>query len=222
MAVPSSEILIALKNIDFSYSDGRRVFSDLNFTFLDNQHVGLAGPNGCGKTTLLSIIMGLLHPQRGEVEIFGHVRREEKDFKEVRPQIGFVFQDANDQLFCPTVADDIAFGPLNLGFSRKEADQIVAKTLTLLHLEGFERRVTYDLSGGEKKLVSIGTALALNPRLLILDEPTNSLDEGTVARLEQILSDCGLPYIVVSHDRGFLERTTSLVWTMTEDRLVQE
>ncbi|MDR1920140.1 MAG: energy-coupling factor ABC transporter ATP-binding protein [Candidatus Adiutrix sp.] len=210
-----------MKNIDFSYPDGRRVFSDLNLIFRDGQKAGLAGLNGCGKTTLLSVIMGLLYPQRGEVEIFGRARREEKDFKEIRAQMGFVFQDANDQLFCPTVADDIAFGPLNLGASRKEADLIVEKTLALLRLEGFGPRVTYDLSGGEKKLVSIGTALALNPRLLILDEPTTSLDEKTVARLEQILNDCGLPYIIASHDRSFLARTTHLVWTMTEGRLVE-
>jgi len=207
-----------LKNIDFSYPDGRQVLSGFNLALREGQKIGLAGPNGCGKTTVLSIIMGLLRPQRGEVEIFGRVRREEKDFQKIRPQMGFVFQDANDQLFCPTVADDIAFGPLNMGAGRKEAERITEKILALLHLEGFGPRVTYDLSGGEKKLVSIGTALALTPRLLILDEPTNSLDEATVARLEQILSDCGLPYLIVSHDRSFLERTTDQVWTMAEGR----
>ena len=207
-----------MKNIDFSYPDGRQVLSGFNLALREGQKIGLAGPNGCGKTTVLSIIMGLLRPQRGEVEIFGRVRREEKDFQKIRPQMGFVFQDANDQLFCPTVADDIAFGPLNMGAGRKEAERITEKILALLHLEGFGPRVTYDLSGGEKKLVSIGTALALTPRLLILDEPTNSLDEATVARLEQILSDCGLPYLIVSHDRSFLERTTDQVWTMAEGR----
>lgn len=203
-----------MKDIDFSYPDGRRVLSGFNLVLHEGRKIGLAGPNGCGKTTVLSIIMGLLKPQQGEVEIFGRVRREEKDFQEIRADMGFVFQDANDQLFCPTVADDIAFGPLNMGVGHKEAGQIVDKILAQLHLESFGPRVTYDLSGGEKKLVAIGTALALNPRLLILDEPTNSLDEATVDRLEQILGECGLPYLIVSHDRGFLERTTEQVWTM--------
>lgn len=216
-----SKPLIALKNIDFSYQKDRRVLSGFNLALQAGQKIGLAGPNGCGKTTVLSIIMGLLLPERGEVEIFGRARRTEKDYQEVRAQMGFVFQDSNDQLFCPIVADDIAFGPLNMGVSRKEADQIVEKILAQLHLEGFGPRVTYDLSGGEKKLVSIGTALALNPRLLILDEPTNSLDEATVARLEQVLSECGLPCLIVSHDRGFLERTTDQVWTMAEGRLLE-
>ena len=218
----SSEPLIDLKNIDFSYPDEHQVLNDFCLTFREGQRVGLVGPNGCGKTTVLSIIMGLLRPQRGEVEIFGRSCRAEKDFRDVRVKLGFVFQDANDQLFCPTVADDIAFGPLNMGASRQEAAQIVEKTLALLHLEGFGPRVTYDLSGGEKKLVSIGTALSLNPRLLILDEPTNSLDEETVVRLEQILNDCGLPYIIVSHDRGFLERTTSQLWFMNKGRLLEQ
>jgi cobalt/nickel transport system ATP-binding protein len=218
----SSEPLIALENISFSYPDQRRVLNAVNLTLSPGQRIGLSGPNGCGKTTLLSIMMGLLKPQHGAVKIFGEPRRTEKEFQAVRAQMGFVFQDANDQLFCPTVADDIAFGPLNLGVSRKEADEIVEKILAQLHLEGFGPRVTYDLSGGEKKLISIGTALALNPRLLILDEPTNSLDEATVDRLEQILADCALPYLIVSHDREFLGRTTNTVLTMTGGRLLEE
>lgn len=217
----SPDPLIVLKNIHFGYPNGHQVLTGLNLTFQAGQRLGLAGPNGCGKTTVLAIIMGLLEPQEGIVEIFGEIRDGKQSFQEVRPKMGFVFQDANDQLFCPTVADDIAFGPLNLGASRPEADLIVEETLRLLHLEGFGPRVTYDLSGGEKKLVTIGTALALRPRLLILDEPTNSLDEKTVARLEAILNECDLPYIIVSHDRDFLLKTTNTILGMAEGRLVE-
>lgn len=196
------------------------ILDGLNLSLAPGQQLGLAGPNGSGKTTLLSLMMGLLTPVSGTVEIFGQERRTEKDFQQVRPQMGFVFQDANDQLFCPTVADDIAFGPLNMGLGRAEVEAVVDEVLALLHLEGFGPRVTYDLSGGEKKLVSIGTALALRPRMLILDEPTNSLDEKTVLRLEEILRSCELPYIIVSHDRGFLERTTTTILTIGEGRLL--
>ena len=215
----SSEPLIALENVSFSYAGHRRILDGARFELRPGQKIGLSGSNGCGKTTLLFIIMGLLRAQEGTVTIFGEPRRTEKDFQPIRTQLGFVFQDANDQLFSPTVADDIAFGPLNRGASREEADGIVETILAQLHLEGFGPRVTHDLSGGEKKLVSIGTALALNPRLLILDEPTNSLDEATVARVENILDGCGLPCLIVSHDRGFLERNTSRIMTMKEGRV---
>lgn len=212
--MPSPEALIRLRGLRFSYPDGREVLRGLDFTLRAGERVGLAGHNGCGKTTLLSVIMGLLFPTAGEVEIFGAPRRTEADFRDVRPAMGFVFQDANDQLFCPTVADDIAFGPLNMGRTRQEADAIVESVLARLRLEGFGPRVTYDLSGGEKKLVSIGTALALNPRLLILDEPTNSLDEETTSRLRGVLAECGLPYLIVSHHRDFLDSVTDKIYTM--------
>ncbi len=211
----SSETLISLKGVTFAYPGGAPVLENFTLEFPDGGRLGLVGANGCGKTTLLYLIMGLLKPQQGSVEIFGRARREEKDFQEVRPQIGFVFQDANDQLFCPTVADDLAFGPLNLGLSRDEAHQRVHEMLDLLDLNGFENRVTHDLSAGEKKLVSIGTALALKPRMLILDEPTTCLDTETVERLETVLKSCGLPYIVVSHDHDFLSRVTDSRFTLT-------
>ncbi len=191
----------------------------LSLSLRPGQRLGLAGPNGCGKTTLLSLIMGLIFPQKGEVKIFGRLCRTEKDFRPLRPQMGFVFQDANDQLFCPTVADDIAFGPLNLGLSRAEAREIVQRVLAQLKLEELADRVSYDLSGGEKKQVAIATALALNPRLLILDEPTNFLDEATIERLEKILADCALPYLIVSHDRDFLRRVTDEILIMEDGRL---
>lgn len=214
-----SEPLIVLKDISFAYPGGPPVLDGLNLDFREGERLGLSGPNGAGKSTLLFLIMGLLRPLSGSVEIFGRPRREEKDFQEVRPRLGFVFQDANDQLFCPTVADDLAFGPLNLGFSHEEIHRVVAEVLEQLGLSGFERRVTYDLSGGEKKLVAIGTALALKPRLLILDEPTASLDARTVSRLEALLEARGLPAIIVSHDHDFLNRATSRRLTITDGRL---
>ena len=214
--------LISLREVTFAYPDGPPVLENFSLDFPADGRIGLVGSNGCGKTTLLYLIMGLLKPGRGRLEIFGRPCREEKDFRELRPQMGFVFQDANDQLFCPTVADDLAFGPLNLGRSREEAHQIVHEILDLLGLDGFENRVTYDLSAGEKKLVSIGTALALRPRLLILDEPTTCLDQATVERLEGILQDCGLPYLIVSHDRDFLNRVTRRRLLMRPGRPLEE
>ncbi len=200
------ELLINLEKIAFNYPNGKQVFEDISFSFYDNQCLGLVGSNGSGKTTLLQIIMGLIKPQKGTVSLFGKTCLSEKDFKQVRMNIGFVFQDANDQLFCPTVSDDIAFGPINMGLSKKEVQSVVKETLELLGLEDFHDRPTYGLSDGEKKLISIGTVLSMKPKMLILDEPTNCLDEDAIIRITNILLNCKLPYIIVAHDKSFLEK----------------
>lgn len=201
------EKLIELRNIHFAYPEREEaVFSGFNFACRANSHLAITGHNGCGKSTLLKIIMGLLVPQAGQVEIFGRLCSCEADFYEVRRLIGFVFQDAEDQLFCPTVEEDIAFGPLNLGLGPKEAKDRAAEVLEQIGLPGYGARVTYALSGGEKKLVALGTALAMRPRLLLLDEPTAGLDEDAKARVTGVLRELNLPCLVVSHDHDFLSQ----------------
>lgn len=222
--------MIRLTNIYFSYlTDAGTipVFKNFNFLIGPGDRVGMTGPNGSGKTTLLRLIMGLikLEPGQesgqepglesgqetancGEIKIFGKNCLKEADFEKIRRRIGFVFQDADDQLFCPTVEEDIAFGPLNLGFSSKQAREIVREVLATIGLPDYGPRITYNLSGGEKKLVSLGTALAMRPELLILDEPTAGLDEHAEARLVHILNDLALPCLIVSHDKEFLAAVT--------------
>jgi len=217
----AADWLISLTGISFAYPNGRTIFQDFSFQFGSDQRTGLIGSNGSGKTTLLQLIMGLLKPKAGTIELFGRECRTEKEFREARLKIGFVFQDANDQLFCPTVGDDLAFGPLNMGKSRVEADAAVDETLKMLHLEAFKDRVTYGLSDGEKKLVAIGTALAMKPQMLILDEPTTCLDEGACDRIAEVLLNCGLPYLVVAHDRQFLDRVTSSRIMLKDNRITE-
>lgn len=200
--------LIELENITFTYPGAPQpVFQDFNYQLLPEQHIGLIGPNGCGKTTLLHLIIGLLRPQAGRIVIFGQEVKKEKDFVEVRQKVGLLFQNADDQLFCPTVLEDVAFGPLNQGKTPAEACAIARETMARLGLDGFEDRVTYKLSGGEKKLVSLATILAMQPRLLLLDEPTAGLDEKTKHRLIHILQDLDIAYMIVSHEPEFLEHT---------------
>ena len=162
MALNTEEPLINLKGITFSYPGAEPVLDDLDLQFRRGEKLGLVAPNGSGKTTLLHIIMGLLKPDSGQIEIFGKPVRQENDFLEVRHRIGLLFQDSDDQLFSPTVLEDVAFGPLNLGKSKQEAIDIARKTLAYLGLDGFEARITFKLSGGEKRLVSLATVLPWN------------------------------------------------------------
>ncbi|MBW1918258.1 MAG: ABC transporter ATP-binding protein [Deltaproteobacteria bacterium] len=214
--------LIELQNISFAYPGHREVLQNCNFQLFPGERLGLVGANGSGKTTLLHIIMGLLPPQEGKVLIFGQEVRQEKDFARVRKNIGLVFQNADDQLFCPTVLEDVAFGPLNQGKSPQEAIQIALATLDQLHLSGFENRVTYKLSGGEKKLVSLATVLAMRPQVLLLDEPSNGLDERTKNWIVHVLSELEMSYVIVSHDSDFLQRTTEKLYTMAQGRILAE
>lgn len=211
--------VIHLRDVHFSYEDGREVLAGVDLAVDQGERVGLVAPNGAGKTTLFHLIVGLLHPTGGEIEVFGQVRRREVDFLEVRSRVGLLFQDAEDQLFCPTVAEDVAFGPLNLGKSHAEAAAIVGETLALLGLEGYEDRVTHHLSGGEKRLVSLATVLAMSPEVLLLDEPTGGLDEATVERLSGVLADRVPGYIMISHDRDFLSRVTDTAYTLRGGRI---
>lgn len=213
------EPIIRLKNISFSY-DKRVVFKDISLEVYEGDRIGLIGPNGSGKTTLLHIIMGLLTPQSGTIEIFGKIRNKEKDFIEVRQKIGFLFQDSDSQLFCPTVKEDIAFGPLNLGKTKTEAMEIVRDTCNILGLEGFEDRVTFKLSGGEKKLVALATIIAMKPVCYLLDEPSSGLDENTTERLLHYLKNNTKTYLLVSHDRDFITKATDKVYILDSGKIL--
>jgi cobalt/nickel transport system ATP-binding protein len=219
-APAASSIMIKLRNITFGYNRSQPILNRLNFQLSPNEKVGLVGPNGSGKTTLFHLIVGLLRPVEGEVEIFGKLRCYERDFWEVRRRIGLLFQDPDDQLFCPTVAEDVAFGPLNLGKTREEAKEIVRNTLEMLGLQEFEDRVTHHLSGGEKRLVSLAAVLAMSPEVLLLDEPTNGLHEETVERIAAILKNHIPSYIVISHDRQFLAQTTQRIYAMSDGNIL--
>jgi len=220
----NSEIIINLKGVSFLYHGNqsqRPVLDELNLQISRGERVGLIGPNGSGKTTLFHLLMGLLKPTQGDIEVFGKKRQQEKDFREVREKIGLLFQDSDDQLFCPTVAEDVAFGPLNLGKTQDEALEITRQVLKRLALEEFEDRLTYKLSGGEKRLISLATVLAMQPEVLVLDEPTTGLDEDTVERLIQILKSSKLTYLIASHNRDFLSKTTDIVYHLGRGKITR-
>lgn len=210
--------VIELKNIELSYPQ-KKIFDNVNFILQQGRKMGIMGPNGAGKSTLFRLIMGLIKPDNGKVVIFGKERQKEKDFYEVRKEIGFSFQDPDDQLFCSTVSEDIAFGPLNLGHNRESVEKIVAQKINLFGLESIKERVIYHLSGGEKRLASLAGVLAMSPRILLLDEPTGDLDCRNTEKLIQILRELDLTYVIISHDREFLKALCLEIYWFEQGRL---
>jgi cobalt/nickel transport system ATP-binding protein len=216
----SESPIIELRGIQFNYPGGQPVFNQLDFKFFRGDRLGLIAPNGSGKTTLFHLIMGLVMPVAGQIELFGKSVVKEKDFEEVRPRIGLLFQDPDDQLFSPTVLEDVAFGPLNLGKSKEQALAIARRTLVFLGLAGFEDRATFKLSGGEKRLVSLATVLAMQPEVLLLDEPLNGLDSGTRSKIVEIISNLEQSYIIIAHDIDFLMSITDQIYTIMNGKIL--
>jgi cobalt/nickel transport system ATP-binding protein len=212
--------LVELVDVDFAYDGAPPILRECSLTLRPHERVALTGPTGSGKTTLLHLIVGLLKPAAGRIEVLGKPRAREADFYEVRERVGLLFQAADDQLFCPTVAEDVAFGPLNLGKPREEVRRIVERTLHSLGLAGYQGRITYRLSGGEKRLVALATVLAMQPDVLLLDEPTSGLDPQAEDRLVEVLAGLDQAMLVVSHDREFLARVTDSRLELHDGRVV--
>ncbi|MDV7143074.1 ABC transporter ATP-binding protein [Tropicimonas sp. TH_r6] len=212
--------LLELTGIHFAYPHHAPVLNGASLALESGERLCITGHNGAGKSTLLRIAVGLLKPSSGRVLAFGQERRVEADFHDVRRRAGFVFQDPDDQLFCPTVAEDIAFGPLNLGANRGEAMEIVDRTLGQLGLMHLRDRITHKLSGGEKRLVTLATVLAMEPELLLLDEPTNALDEENEARLVDILLGLPQAMVIVSHNPHFRLRLGTRVLRLQDGKLL--
>ncbi len=212
--------LFEVNGIQFAYPLRPPVLQGAEMALHAGERLAITGPNGAGKSTLLQILVGLLRPQAGRVTAFGAERREESDFHEVRRRAGFVFQDPDDQLFCPTVAEDIAFGPLNLGLSRTEALARVDRVLAQLGLRALRDRITHKLSGGEKRLVSLAGVLAMDPEVLLLDEPTTGLDEETTERLVKILFELPQSMIIVSHDPHVRRKVVTRTLRLRQGRLI--
>ncbi len=212
--------LLALHQVSYTYPGRNHVILDaVHFELSTANRIGLIGSNGSGKTTLLHILMGLLKPNAGQIIFKQHPCVSEADFTILRREVGFVFQNADDQLFSATVLDDVAFGPLNQGLSPDQAREKAVATLHQLGLHGFEDKITHRLSGGEKRLVALATILSMDPAVLILDEPTNDLDPETRERLITILSELPQARLIVSHDWDFLHQTVDTLINLDHGHL---
>lgn len=219
LAVPVFEPIFALERVSFRYPGGRPLLNNVSLALRPGESVGLYGPNGSGKTTLFRLITGLARPAEGRVLFHGQAVSDEKGFAALRRKVGLVLQHAEDQLFCPTVLEDVAFGPLNLGLGPEAARERAIETLTSLGLAGFESRLTHRLSGGEKKLVSLATVMAMRPEALLLDEPTNDLDPEARERITALLKSQAPARITISHDWDFLAATSDRYLSIVDGRL---
>lgn len=223
------EPIVAFSHVSFSYGQGspadtgdkRRALDDVSFSVERGSATALVGPNGSGKSTALRLLLGLDHPTSGEVRFDGEVvdartLRDRTFAKRLRQRMGLVFQDPETQLFCPTVADEIAFGPRQMGLSDVEVTQRVNDCLALFGLEELATRAPWRLSGGEKRRCALACVVSLAPELLCLDEPTNDLDEASYAQLVAFLRSFvaqGKTVLVSTHERRLVrDLGARVVW----------
>jgi len=214
-----------LSDVSFSYGDGVPALAGVDLTIGPGERVALLGANGSGKSTLLRILGGLAQPSSGEVRAFGapltaELLQDEAQAQSFRRRVGIVFQNADAQLFSPTVREEIAFGPLHLGLAKGEALQRVDDMVCLLGLEALIERPPYKLSGGEQKKVALAAVLAIDPEVLLFDEPMGGLDPRTrqwLLEFLEALHEAGKTLILATHDLAELERLADRVVILGED-----
>jgi cobalt/nickel transport system ATP-binding protein len=192
------ETAVRIENLSFDYPDGQKALKNISLAIRPGETVALIGPNGAGKSTLLLHLNGILR-SNGSVSILGKPVNEH-NLKWVRSQVGLIFQNPDDQLFSPTVFDDVAFGPLNMGLSEKLVHARVSRALQSVGMSGYEKRSPHHLSLGEKKRIAIASVLSMQPEILALDEPTSSLDPRAKWALVGLLANLPLTRLVATHD----------------------
>ncbi|MDD5097971.1 MAG: ABC transporter ATP-binding protein [Candidatus Omnitrophica bacterium] len=194
-----SHHIVEAIDLHYTYPDGTVGLKGISFRISHGESVALVGENGAGKSTLLLHLNGYLTASQGTIRI-GDYPLTKNNLRTVRRSVGFVFQNPDDQLFMPTVFDDVAFGPLNLGFSQDEVEHKVKEALKRVGVEHLSKRPPYKLSQGEKRSVSIATVLAMSPDILVMDEPTSSLDPRSRRRLIELLKTFHHSKIIATHD----------------------
>lgn len=216
-----SHIHIEVKDLTFAYEKDSKILDGVTFTAREKDAIGIIGANGAGKSTLLRILVGLLLSFDGSVRV-EEIPMEKGTLPRIREKIGYVFQDADNQLFSTSVYEDIAFGPRNYGLPEEEVDRRVRLALKRVRLEGFEKKPIHKLSGGEKKLVSIATILSMTPDILLMDEPSAALDPRNRRNLIRILNEFDHLKILTSHDLDFIWDTCSRVILLREGRILYD
>ena len=211
---------IDIKDLHFSYPDGRTALAGVTLKVEPGEKMALVGPNGAGKSTLLLHLNGILQGV-GTVLVAGHDLKD-GDLHVVRAAVGLVFQNPEDQLFSPTVFEDVAFGPLHMGLEENEVRRRVADALAAVEMDDFNNRVSHHLSIGEKKRIAIATVLSMEPEILVLDEPTAGLDPRARRNLINLLRDLDMTMLVSTHDMALVAELFPRVAIMDGGRIVAE
>jgi cobalt/nickel transport system ATP-binding protein len=216
----TSEPVVRVSGLSYAYPDGTAALASVSFTVADGERVALVGPNGAGKTSLFLCLCGILPPRSGDVWIAGLNVRDAADRRRLPGQVGIVFQNPDDQLFNTTVLDDVAFGPLNQDLPAEEARQRATEALKRVGLTGLEDRVPWHLSGGEKRRVALAGVLAMQPRVLLLDEPSMFLDPRGRRGLIELLNGLGGTQVIATHDLEMVLKICGRVLVLDAGKLV--
>ncbi len=204
--------VISIEQASFAYEKGQQILSDLSLEIHQGESVGLIGANGTGKSTLMKMLTGLLGHQ-GKIEVLG-MEVEKKNLAEIRKKLGFVFQDSDSQLFMPTVYDDIAFAPRNYGMSKEEVERRVDEALSRAEIPHLKFKQNYKMSGGEKRMACIAVIMAMQPEIILLDEPSITLDPYNRRTLINNLNEMPETKLIASHDLDMIYETCERVILM--------
>jgi len=209
---------VVLKKLSFD-NGGHTLCQNIDLNITHKEKIAIIGPNGCGKTTLLDIIAGLKQKRNGSLELFHNTIETLEDFKPIRGSIGYLFQNSDNQFLAPTVLDDVTFSLFSGGLNQEEALLKATNMLSDLGIEHLKQKIVYSLSGGEKKLVALAGVLVCEPKLMLLDEPTNGLDYDMQLRLVEILKNIDKSIIIVSHHKEFISSIVDKIYEIKPDGL---
>ena len=212
--------MIEFSHVSFAYEPGKEVIRDLSFRLEDGESVGLIGANGAGKSTLMKLLLGLVQGE-GEITVDG-IRLEKNTLAEIRRKIGIVLQNSDNQMFMPTVYDDMMFAPMNYGMTREEAEKKVDEVLARLELGALRNRYNHKLSGGEKKMAAIAAVLAMEPEAVLMDEPTSGLDPYNRRLIIRTVRGMKETKLIASHDLDMILDCCGRVILLSEGRIAAD
>lgn len=218
--------MLKAENIFYSYDDGTKALKGINFQISKGKIVALIGKNGAGKSTLFLNFNGILRPDKGNILVDGDILKyDKKSLIKCRQKLGIVFQNPDDQIFAPTVEEDIAFGPLNLKLSQEETQKRVTESLKRVGMAGFEKKAPHNLSGGQKKRVAIAGILAMKPDIMVLDEPTSGLDPVGVKKIIKLLKELnneGMTILISTHDVDLVAEYADKVYVIVDGEIIDK